>query len=281
MNKTAAIGVVVPVAAALMGAAACRVNDGDDTDLDASGAGAATGAPSCPVVYSDEGMPGNSKVWVWDGGDWGLPEGVFDGHATDCRGAPEGSECYLTASGKDEGNDTNYAGWGVFRGNRKANWNLSSCTRLIFCVYPVGRALDLKVEIQTGDEDGDKFEVQSKGMGPDTWNSVVIQRNEFGDTDFSGVFGIFLVTVENGNEAFYVDYVRWDDGTGSTTCESGGETSAGGAGGGAGTGPAGGGTGTSTPASNEGGEAGQLGTGRSGSSAALNRGGGGASGAAP
>jgi hypothetical protein len=178
------------------------------------GTSEAGGLP-CPRLYSDKGITAGTVIWTWDGSLWDMAPGVFDGSSTDCYGPPEGKACFKTQSGEDpEAGGTNYAGWGVFAGSN-SNWDLSACTRLIFCAQTDGNLKSLKVELQTENEDGRKYAAYS-ALTPGVWQPVVITKAQFtgaSAASFSNIFGAFLVTAESGSQTFRIDDVRWDDGS--------------------------------------------------------------------
>lgn len=185
------------------------------------GAGETGGLP-CPRLYSDKGVPAGTALWTWTGADWGMASGVFDGSSTDCNGAPEGKTCFKTQSGVNpDGGGTNYAGWGVFAGS-DSNWDLSACTRLIFCAETDAPLKTIKVEIQTVSKDGAKYAVHPT-LTPGLWQPIVITKDQFSGASFASVFGAFLVTDESGSQTFRIDDVRWDNGSGALpadTCQS-------------------------------------------------------------
>lgn len=190
-------------------------------------------APSiaCPQLYSDAGIFPGTSLWTWSGGDWQMPSSVFAGSSTDCAGAPEGATCFKTTIGADQGTTANYAGWGIFAGSNN-NWNLSACTRLVFCAQTNGTLKALKVEVQTGSSNGVKSTLTIP-MAPGAWQPVVITKDQFLGADFSSIYGGFLVTATGGDQTFRIDNVRWDSASGNLppgACQSSGTGGTGGSG---------------------------------------------------
>jgi hypothetical protein len=189
-------------------------------DASAGGGGAGgnggtggNGAPPCPTIYSDKGTPAGTATWTWPDSKASLPAGSFDGVSVDCDTAPEGTTCFKSVSGANTSSGTNYAGWGVFA-NSNSNWDLSACTRLLFCAQADGKVDRLKVELQADSNVGQKY-TYYQSITPGPWQPITITKDKFAGGKLANLFGAFLVTVEGGGQTFRIDNVRWDNGSDS------------------------------------------------------------------
>lgn len=162
------------------------------------------------LVYSDAGIPKygspgaweGGEVWTWDGSDWGLPPGEFEGNYTG-ELPPEGTKCYMTKSGSGGGN---YAGWGLFLiypDNHTID--LSRYTQLKFWIKT---SANVKVEIEAPKGNTQSKWISNYGWdGTNTWQEIVIPASDFANLD--QVWSPFKATIVGGDQTFYVDYVRW------------------------------------------------------------------------
>ena len=184
------------------------------------------------LVYNDQGIlpitePEMWDLWTWDGSDWGaaggnLQPGEFDADYP-MDSAPEGERVFRTKSGPNspECNNVNYAGWGIVLAG-SSFWSdhivdLSDYDQLKFWVKTPA---DLKVEVRENYRWGTvftKYLSEVGWTGEDTWQEITIPVTSFtkkvyGETitlDPSRIFSPFMITVEYGDNTFYVDNVRW------------------------------------------------------------------------
>lgn len=158
------------------------------------------------VVYRDKGLVPGSDVWTWDGSDWGLAPGQFNGSYHDPT-APEGDTCFMAKSGSG---GSNYAGWGVFLVNPDDHTvDLAAYTHLRFWAKSPS---NLKIEIQHNGRYGSKSTVwmdQYGWDGTDTWQEVSVPFSAFTSGSHKKIFGLFMVTVVRGDRTFFIDHVRW------------------------------------------------------------------------
>ena len=144
------------------------------------------------LVYDDSGIPPDSEVWTWHGGN-----GTFDGDYTG-ETPPEGNKCFKTYS-------ANWAGWGLFLIYPDHHTiNLSSYSYLKFWVKTPA---NLKVEIEAPEGTNQSKYITGYGWdGTNTWQEIIIPASAF--TNLNQVYCPFKITIETSG-TFYVDQVRW------------------------------------------------------------------------
>ncbi len=154
------------------------------------------------LVYDDSGIPPDSEIQTWDGSEWELPAGTFDGDYTG-EIPPEGIKCFKTTSGSEVGN---YAGWGVLLVYPADHTiDLSGYDQLKFWVKTTE---NLKVEIEAPEGDTQTKWISAYGWdGTNTWQEIIIPASDF--SNLNQVYCPFKTTVVGGDNTFYVDQVRW------------------------------------------------------------------------
>jgi hypothetical protein len=170
--------------------------------------------PECPqiediVLFNNGDFVENSDALTWSGEKWGGPESLFDGSST--KGdAPGGELSFETVVGVDWGSEKNYAGWGIFLvkgGDHTAD--VSNYNTLKFLVKT---PVDLKIEVQEFDSNGKKAKVWLSSYGWDstnTWQEIEIPSSDFSGIKMAKLFGLFMITAEQGGTTFYVANIRW------------------------------------------------------------------------